>query len=70
MVKADAEFIVLACNSHDALVEACKALVAIERRKSTNECLMCGDPWNAHHESCQVLAAQKALALATKGEGA
>ena len=59
--KANAQFIVRAVNAHDALVEACETLVA---GLKTHECQMCGYPWAEHHESCQVLAAQKALALA------
>ena len=55
-----------AVNAHDALVAALRNLVA---GLKTPECQMCGYPWDAHHESCQVLAAQKALALATKEEG-
>ena len=61
ITQEDAAFIVLAVNSHDALVEALTGL--LDRYTALVNCGDCGN-WNAETEA-EVIAARAALALAT-----
>jgi hypothetical protein len=61
--KANAEFIVKACNGHDELVAALKAFVDQLDHEETGEPGLFGRDWIAHWEAMHEAAA-KALKLA------